>query len=79
MAPGRPGNLWEPIDGVGGRDYGAHGEFDDRSHHMSPELWCSHHARMLSVAAAASVGVTAGKLLARRRRRASAFSHLRLG
>ena len=69
VAPGRPGNLWEPMDGAGGRDYGAHGQFDDRAHRMSPELWFSHHARVVSAAAAASVGVTAGKLLARRRRR----------
>lgn len=27
-----PTNLWEPADGVGGRDFGAHGRFDDRSH-----------------------------------------------
>lgn len=27
-----PTNLWEPVDGRGGRDFGAHGRFDDRSH-----------------------------------------------
>ena len=25
-------NLWEPADGAGGHDFGAHGRFDDRSH-----------------------------------------------
>ena len=27
-----PVNLWEPADGAGGHDFGAHGRFDDRSH-----------------------------------------------
>lgn len=27
-----PTNLWEPADGAGGQDFGAHGRFDDRSH-----------------------------------------------
>ena len=31
-ASGRPTNLWEPVDGEGGRDFGAHGAFDDRAH-----------------------------------------------
>ncbi|MFC0221081.1 SDR family oxidoreductase, partial [Nocardioides zeicaulis] len=26
-----PANLWEPADGAGGHDFGAHGRFDDRS------------------------------------------------
>jgi NAD(P)-dependent dehydrogenase (short-subunit alcohol dehydrogenase family) len=30
-APGRPGNLWEPLDEAPGSDHGAHGEFDERS------------------------------------------------
>ena len=30
-APGRPGNLWEPLDQAPGSDHGAHGEFDDRA------------------------------------------------
>jgi NAD(P)-dependent dehydrogenase (short-subunit alcohol dehydrogenase family) len=30
--PDQPGNLWEPADGEGGRDFGAHGAFDDRAH-----------------------------------------------
>lgn len=27
-----PVNLWQPADGAGGHDFGAHGRFDDRSH-----------------------------------------------
>src|SRR4051794_2799727 len=30
--PDQPVNLWEPADGAGGRDHGAHGQFDDRAH-----------------------------------------------
>ncbi len=31
----RPHNLWEPIPG----DHGAHGDFDDRAHESSWQLW----------------------------------------
>jgi hypothetical protein len=30
--PAAPVNLWEPADGTGGTDYGAHGVFDTRAH-----------------------------------------------
>src|SRR4051794_12262910 len=30
--PDEPANLWKPADGRDGRDFGAHGAFDDRSH-----------------------------------------------
>jgi NAD(P)-dependent dehydrogenase (short-subunit alcohol dehydrogenase family) len=30
-APGKPGNLWEPLDEAPGTDHGAHGEFDDKA------------------------------------------------
>ena len=30
--PDQPVNLWSPADGPGGRDFGAHGAFDDRAH-----------------------------------------------
>jgi len=33
--PDRPHNLWEPIPG----DHGAHGDFDDRAHESSWQLW----------------------------------------
>jgi NAD(P)-dependent dehydrogenase (short-subunit alcohol dehydrogenase family) len=40
-----PGNLWEPLDGASHRDYGAHGEFDDRSHPHSAQQWIRRHIR----------------------------------
>ena len=36
----RPDNLFDPVDGAEGRDYGAHGIFDDRSHDWSWQ-WAS--------------------------------------
>ncbi|MDQ6946362.1 MAG: SDR family oxidoreductase [Actinomycetota bacterium] len=68
VGPDRPDNLWEPVDGEGGADHGAHGQFDDRSHGSSPELWVSHHARTVTAAAVAigGAGVLVGKALARR-------------
>ena len=69
VEPDRPHNLWEPVDGQDGHDHGSHGEFDDRAHYRSPELWVSHHARAMTAVGCAVVGgagVLAGKLLARR-------------
>jgi len=57
VGPDRPHNLWEPVDGNGGRDHGAHGIFDGKAHSRAPQLWCSHHAREVSAGAvAAGVG-----------------------
>jgi NAD(P)-dependent dehydrogenase (short-subunit alcohol dehydrogenase family) len=66
--PRRPGNLWEPVDRSGGDDHGAHGEFDDRSHRRSAQLFLSHHpvAAMAAGAATAAVGLA---LASRARRR----------
>jgi NAD(P)-dependent dehydrogenase (short-subunit alcohol dehydrogenase family) len=67
--PGQPDNLLYPVDGVNGHDYGAHGDFDDRSHGRSAQLWLSQHARAASgvLAAAAVAGaVLAGRLGQRR-------------
>jgi NAD(P)-dependent dehydrogenase (short-subunit alcohol dehydrogenase family) len=64
--PGRPDNLWEPVDQRPGSDHGAHGSFDSKSHHASPQMWVSQHARQVSAAAAAAAGL--GGILAGRRR-----------
>ena len=60
-----PQNLWEPADGVDGRDFGAHGVFDDRAHSQAPQLWFSHHAR-LSTGGAVAAGLGLAGLLIRR-------------
>jgi hypothetical protein len=63
--PGRPareGNIFAPEDGAGGRDFGAHGAFDHRSHSHSPQLWASQHHGLLGTAA---LGALAAGALAR--------------
>ncbi|WP_406089701.1 SDR family oxidoreductase [Streptomyces sp. NBC_01013] len=63
-APARPGNLWEPVDGAGASDHGAHGPFDTNAHTRSFQVWASQHARLTSAlgaaAALAAVGALAG-------------------
>ncbi|MTE15722.1 SDR family oxidoreductase [Nocardia aurantiaca] len=43
----RASNLWTPLDEADGRDYGAHGEFDDRAHPRSPQSWLTRRMRSL--------------------------------
>ena len=50
--PNRPFNLWKPVRG----DHGAHGDFDDRAHAQSLELWLETHPLWL---AAGAVGLMA--------------------
>jgi NAD(P)-dependent dehydrogenase (short-subunit alcohol dehydrogenase family) len=65
--PGRPDNLVHPVDGPGGRDHGARGAFDDRSHRRSLQLWLSQHPRASSGAlAGAATAAAAGVVLAAR-------------
>jgi len=49
----QPANLWQPADGPEGRDYGAHGAFDENAHSRAPQLWASQHHGLLATAAAA--------------------------
>ena len=51
----RPGNLFEPADGV----QGAHGPFDDRAKPFSVQLWATKHRRALGVAGATAALATA--------------------
>src|SRR5579859_6301886 len=59
-------NLWEPLDGENGRDYGAHGEFDSLSRNFSPETWASKNREWLGVAAAGLVGASVALTLKKR-------------
>jgi NAD(P)-dependent dehydrogenase (short-subunit alcohol dehydrogenase family) len=62
--PGRPDNLMHPADAARGDDHGSHGDFDDRSHDRSPQLWLSQHIRIpsgLFARAAAAGGLLAAR------------------
>jgi NAD(P)-dependent dehydrogenase (short-subunit alcohol dehydrogenase family) len=63
----QPANLWEPADGPNGRDFGAHGLFDDRSHARSPQVWASqHHGTVAAIGAGLVAGAVAWTRFARR-------------
>ncbi|MEP9381642.1 SDR family oxidoreductase [Nocardioides sp. KR10-350] len=62
--PDRPVNIWEPVDGPGGRDHGARGPFDAAD--TSAQQWAAQHRGMLLAGAAA-----VGALVAARRGRRS--------
>ena len=58
----QPANLWEPADGDSGRDYGAHGIFDDTSTDVSYQLWLSQHHGTVAGVALAALGLGARAL-----------------
>jgi NAD(P)-dependent dehydrogenase (short-subunit alcohol dehydrogenase family) len=64
--PEQPENLWAPADGPGGRDFGAHGIFDDTAKERSVQVWASQHRAPLlalsTIAAGAAALATARKL-----------------
>ena len=64
--PNRPHNLWEPVDGPGGGDHGAHGVFDDRSRDSSWHLWINTHRPTVALAGAAVGALVAGAVALRR-------------
>ncbi|QBI55215.1 SDR family oxidoreductase [Streptomonospora litoralis] len=51
-----PANLWRPADSADGRDYGAHGSFDDRGRAVSVQQWAARRSGRI---AAAALGTTA--------------------
>ncbi len=50
--PDRPNNLWKPLPG----DAGAHGEFGNRSHKRSEQLWFTMHRPWIVTAGLGVVG-----------------------
>jgi NAD(P)-dependent dehydrogenase (short-subunit alcohol dehydrogenase family) len=64
-SPDQAVNLWEPADGPDGKDYGAHGAFDDKAVSRSEQLWLSQHHGLLGIAAGA-VAAAVGAALAHR-------------
>ncbi|HEY6749015.1 MAG TPA: SDR family oxidoreductase [Mycobacteriales bacterium] len=61
--PDDPANLWRPADRPGGGDFGAHGDFDARSHGHSVQLWASQHHGLLAAAAGAAGAAAVGMRL----------------
>ncbi len=59
VGPGRPHNLWQPLDEEPGSDHGAHGGFDDKSHTLSPQLWASQHPVASGTGALGAAGLGA--------------------
>lgn len=64
-----PGNLWTPADGPHGRDFGAHGRFDEESVDGSPQEWLSRNRGRLGQALTIGAGVLAARRLTRLARR----------
>jgi NAD(P)-dependent dehydrogenase (short-subunit alcohol dehydrogenase family) len=58
-----PDNLWQPLDGEEGRDFGAHGAFDARSRRFSAQLWADENREWLGAVAAGLAGVGLGVCL----------------
>lgn len=67
VAADRPYNLWDPLDGEGGKDYGTHGVFDAEAHSHAPQLWFSHHIKPISAALILGTGVAMGARLMKHR------------
>jgi NAD(P)-dependent dehydrogenase (short-subunit alcohol dehydrogenase family) len=65
--PDAPVNLWEPADGRGGHDFGAHGVFDSQAVNRDPQLWASKHHGVLGAAVAATAGLVGAASWLRRR------------
>jgi NAD(P)-dependent dehydrogenase (short-subunit alcohol dehydrogenase family) len=57
-----PANLWDPADGPGEPDAGAHGAFDDQAKSRSAQLWLSQHHGAVFTGLAAAAGVAAWAL-----------------
>lgn len=62
-SPDRPSNLFEPVP----LDPGAHGDFGDRAHGRSLQLWATkHRLGLLATASASAVAGGAAAFLSRR-------------
>lgn len=65
-AEGGTGNLWSPADGPHGRDFGAHGRFDDESQSGSSQEWLSRNRGRAGAALLVGAGVVAARSMRRR-------------
>jgi hypothetical protein len=63
--PNQPTNLWEPADGLQGRDFDTHGIFDAKSTSRSYQLWASQHHGLLTLVSAGVATLLAAVLAVR--------------
>ncbi|MGY1708743.1 SDR family oxidoreductase [Geodermatophilus sp. SYSU D00758] len=63
--PDAPVDPWGPVDGPGGRVFGAEGQFGDRARTRDPQTWAGRHHGVL---VAAGAGLLAGAAALRARR-----------
>jgi hypothetical protein len=66
---GEFGNLWAPADGAHGRDFGAHGRFDEESRPDSAQEWISRNRGRMGTALTVGAGALAARKLTRLARR----------
>lgn len=64
VSPDRQNNLYGPVDSD--RDFGAHGDFNDRARRSSPQWWLMENRRWL-VAAASGIGAVIALVKGRER------------
>jgi short-subunit dehydrogenase len=64
--PDQPANLWEPADGRGEPDAGAHGDFDDQAKNRSAQVWASQHHGLLAAVGGGLAAAGAAWALRRR-------------
>ncbi|AZP21357.1 SDR family oxidoreductase [Streptomyces aquilus] len=60
------GNLWSPADGPHGRDFGAHGRFDEESLAGSSQEWLSRNRGRAGAALLVGAGVLTARAVRRR-------------
>ena len=64
VSPDRRDNVFHPVDDT--RDFGAHGDFDDRATNVSWQLWADQRRDWLMLAGLGAAGLLAAALLSRR-------------
>jgi NAD(P)-dependent dehydrogenase (short-subunit alcohol dehydrogenase family) len=69
VSPDRRDNVFHPVDDT--KDFGAHGDFDDRATDTSWQLWADQRRDWLMLAGLGAAGLLAAALLARRGGRTS--------
>jgi NAD(P)-dependent dehydrogenase (short-subunit alcohol dehydrogenase family) len=61
--PAAPVNLWQPADGPDGKDFGAHGEFDEQSVQTALQPWLSRHRAAVALTTVAGFAGLFGGLI----------------